>query len=655
MNRTKFGIFIYLFLSVLLSAEGFMGFFKNSFWMASIGLILIGLVVVGIFLFFSKNHKHRKYDMDIDIDNEKDQINLRKIYKAIGLLNIKSANMSAKEEAYQLSNMLHKLTNELVATLKSKNHSLAYKISTDVPRYLVGDVERLYQVLCGILSTILLQSKNSVASLSLEIKDEVKLLFTMTNQTQIFSKKEIKNLFLSPAKKVNFSVIKEVVTSMKGHLEVENLNKMGTQFRLEIPYILDIGQKSNKDELRNILANKQAMVVDKNISDSKIVTDVLESLRLKVSFLSSGDLVLQKPNLDAIDFLIIKAEDITQNVFSFFKGLHKNDTNIIVISGIYDVQNSIEITSFIADAQLYSPLIVGDVEEVFKTLLLKEKKNEYVVRDELLGFEILDVASASKRDFQMFKEKNILIVEDNFIDLQMMSNILNSTKMNIFKVENGKEALNFLDTHEDIDLIFMDMHMPIMNGFQTSSKIRKHQVHTEVPIVAVTAVGDNYEKEQMILSGISACIVKPYKVGQFYVALERFLNQEGLNKVYVEVNTPKIKLRLSILDESIGIEHTRGEDLYSEMLSHAAQTFKNSDVLVREMIIKDQLAELKTFCVDTVGLSATIGATSFVALLNAMLHELSKRKKDVRMSEYITRYESQWSILEEEIKRYLMK
>jgi len=597
--------------------------------------------------------KMKKYDEDL----------LRTTYEMIDFLKIKSGNIVIKQEAFQLSNMLHKLTNAVAPTLKSKNHTLQYDIKNNVTRYLVGDTGRIFQVLHNLLSDILEYKENCEVILSIEIKEE-HLVFSIVNKNQFLTDEEIDRLFIPTSweevqntnKEFGFFVLKELISNMEGEFLIENNKKKGTSYKLSLPYIQDVDNKSRKAELKKLLLSKKALVVDSDIQQAEILINILNSFDIDVMFKTSYSLAIQRPNLEGVDFLIIKAEDISQKVFNFFKDIDKkHDIEIIVINSIYEVDNSIEITSYVADVELFSPLIVGDVEEALKQLCIKkEKKKKEVIREELNHFRILDIAKVSRTDFQRFTAKKVLIVEDNLVSQQVMSSILSVSKLKVYKVENGMQALHFLEEHEGIDLIFMDMNMPVMDGFEATKKIRKHYKHKDIPIVAVTGLGFNYEMEQMVLAGVNACISKPFKVGQLYIALQRFLKQDGLNVVEVEIKVPEYKEYKSILDASKGIQYVRSESFYREIVSQISLALKNSDELVKEMIQEDKINELRAFCVDSVGLSATIGATSFVMLLNTMLHELTE-DEDVFMSKYIILYKEEWLKLEEEMKRYLKR
>ncbi len=114
----------------------------------------------------------KKYDEDL----------LRTTYEMIDFLKIKSGNIVIKEEAFQLSTMLHKLTNAVASILREKKHTLTYDIKSDVSRYLMGDTVRIYQILHNMLFDVLENEEKSNVVLGIEIRKETYVVFSIVNQ-----------------------------------------------------------------------------------------------------------------------------------------------------------------------------------------------------------------------------------------------------------------------------------------------------------------------------------------------------------------------------------------------------------------------------------------------------------------------------------------
>ncbi|HPE39891.1 MAG TPA: hybrid sensor histidine kinase/response regulator [Bacteroidales bacterium] len=109
----------------------------------------------------------------------------------------------------------------------------------------------------------------------------------------------------------------------------------------------------------------------------------------------------------------------------------------------------------------------------------------------------------------MNDKKNILVVDDNQINLQVVSNYLKESDYNVALAMNGPSALKILDSTE-IELILMDIMMPEMDGFETTRKIKEHEHHKEIPIIFLTAKSQPKDIVKGFESGGVDYITKPF-------------------------------------------------------------------------------------------------------------------------------------------------
>jgi len=106
---------------------------------------------------------------------------------------------------------------------------------------------------------------------------------------------------------------------------------------------------------------------------------------------------------------------------------------------------------------------------------------------------------------ELFK---VLVVEDNHINQLITKKIIEKNNYLCVVVDDGYAALTILDT-EDFDIILMDINMPLMNGFETTRRIRQKGIDT--PIIALTAFDKNDVTDEAITSGMNDIIVKPFE------------------------------------------------------------------------------------------------------------------------------------------------
>ncbi len=114
--------------------------------------------------------------------------------------------------------------------------------------------------------------------------------------------------------------------------------------------------------------------------------------------------------------------------------------------------------------------------------------------------------------------ETILIAEDDDINFLLLQRILQLKNYNIIRACNGKEAVEICEANQLIDLVFMDIKMPIMNGFEAFTRIRESNV--SVPVIANTAYSSLEDKEQIKQAGFTDYISKPLNKDQIHQLLD---------------------------------------------------------------------------------------------------------------------------------------
>lgn len=123
------------------------------------------------------------------------------------------------------------------------------------------------------------------------------------------------------------------------------------------------------------------------------------------------------------------------------------------------------------------------------------------------------------------KKVIILIVEDNKVNMLLLKTIVKNLNINsiIYECENGYEAVKQLENISP-DLVFMDIQMPIMNGYEATKAIRITEIGKSIPIIAVTAGAEKDERNKCLTAGMNDYISKPIIRGTVEEALRKWLN-----------------------------------------------------------------------------------------------------------------------------------
>jgi PAS domain S-box-containing protein len=133
-------------------------------------------------------------------------------------------------------------------------------------------------------------------------------------------------------------------------------------------------------------------------------------------------------------------------------------------------------------------------------------------------------ASSDGNSEASLEGKVILVAEDEDMNVAYMQEVLAETKATILWARNGQEAVDAMKAHPEIDLVLMDIKMPVMNGYDATAKIR--EFNKDVIIIAQTAYALTGEKEKTIAAGCNYYITKPIEINVLLNTLKGFLKNK---------------------------------------------------------------------------------------------------------------------------------
>ena len=122
---------------------------------------------------------------------------------------------------------------------------------------------------------------------------------------------------------------------------------------------------------------------------------------------------------------------------------------------------------------------------------------------------------------------NILIVEDELSNLFIIRRILNSTNAQLFIARNGIEALKKLKANKNIDLVLMDLEMPVMDGYEATKIIKEE--NNKMIVIAVSGYSSENEKQRALDAGCDNYIIKPVNKRNLYKMLIKYLTPKNNN------------------------------------------------------------------------------------------------------------------------------
>lgn len=119
--------------------------------------------------------------------------------------------------------------------------------------------------------------------------------------------------------------------------------------------------------------------------------------------------------------------------------------------------------------------------------------------------------------------KTILIADDDLLSRKYFAKVLELTKAKLIFVKNGEEAIDYCCDHPSVDLVLMDIKMPLKDGLTATKEIKKNR--PEIPVLIQTAYAFDYDEANATASGSDEFISKPIHREHLFELLEKYLNR----------------------------------------------------------------------------------------------------------------------------------
>ncbi len=117
--------------------------------------------------------------------------------------------------------------------------------------------------------------------------------------------------------------------------------------------------------------------------------------------------------------------------------------------------------------------------------------------------------------------KTILIVEDAIVSYELIRKFLKNTKAKFLHVADGEQAVDLCRKNNNIDLVLMDIQLPIMDGLEATSRIKEFR--PDLPIIAQTANTMNDDKPNILNAGCDDYVSKPINRQELYEKIDRYI------------------------------------------------------------------------------------------------------------------------------------
>jgi len=583
----------------------------------------------------------------------------------IEFLRLKSKKVIIQNEVFNFNNVLNEVAGLLHNTYKQNDTELIFDIDKSVPKFMLTDSLHLGQILINLLEYFILNSQRKEIKLGISthssLKEGLQLQCQVDGDIVIKDKVTLFDSYYDEKSRkymgLGLFIAKELVTLMNGVIHVKDVENGRHSLVFKIP-LEDGSDGARKYRLPHKgLIGKKILIVDKSHNAALATEKLFAYFGIEIKILTVDAFVESMPNFALYDIVALSDNLFTMKSIKALEKVKKEqDLKVVSLENLFSSADMV--SHDVINMHLKKPL---NQEYVFDTLVelyeekLEEKNKELGKENSLPVYReaFKDIASVTLESFQKFKGSHVLIVEDNIINQKVVQSVLDKSGMTLSVASNGEEAVHFMrNTSEVVDFIFMDINMPVMDGYRATELLRNDNRFDKVAIVSLTALVSEHEIEKMFDSGMNGYLPKPVRVERLYSALDSFLGA-GVTSVIPIMIEEQYLLNYDGLNVEEGLKHTKGNVIfYKEVLKEFSDAYANSDILFEKLVKEQRLLQIKMLCLDMKGLTGTIGAKEMHTLISTIHQRLLYNKPEL-LPDYVSTYKEEFRKLIKSIDTFL--
>ena len=491
----------------------------------------------------------------VDKINEAAHTMLEVINDILDFSKIESGKIEIENKSFNLDKVIQQVISIISFKIEEQGIGFSFVKDPKIPSFFIGDAKRIEQILLNLLTNAVKFTKEGEVSLLIKIKEkkdkEYVLEFAIKDSGIGMSNEQINQLFkpfVQADSSINrrfggtglgLSIVKSFTELMNGSIDVYSEEGKGSTFSVLLPLLFESTKdyEKNKNEAYTYLQKIHALVLVKNSTLKTLLDTYLQNFGIQAIFVnevSDAHKLLETDNIpektqfsesEAYNLFIFDYDILADISFEFTKSIMV-DPNIpikpkfimLLPMNREDLYEQLEVSGLnLGIVKPIIPSVLYDgILEIFNRIdLIKSGTQDPIYNEE----------RKAKKNYR------VLVVDDNKTNQFIAKSILEQAGISVALAGNGEEGVScFVRNASNIDLILMDLHMPVLNGYEASFQIR--QFNTEIPIVAMTADAITGVEDQCKNAGIYHYISKPFEPDKFIETILNILDKAEYNGVH---------------------------------------------------------------------------------------------------------------------------
>lgn len=472
---------------------------------------------------------------------------------------IEAGKLELEFNQFSLDNTLSQLKVIFSNNAIKKGLELYFYKKSDLPELIVSDELRISQVLTNFISNALKFTHEGTVTLKIELLQKIsntkaKIKFSVSDTGIGMSALECEKLFkpfvqadTSTTRKyggtgLGLAISKRIIESLNGTVTLQSKENEGTTFSFTLE--TEVIQWENKKEKNEKIF--KVLIVD----DLKISREILDDMLTKFGYLT----VHAKNGLEAIEE--VKIADALNEPFDFIL----MDWQMPKLNGkkaitkIHEMVQNKEIQQEIPSILMVTAHSKEEIDlsDIKIDNFLSKPITSSTLFDALAKIKkgIVKTTNEDKIELPNLKGIKVLLVEDNEINQEVASQLLQKVGVEVFLANNGLEAVKKYQVNQGLyDLILMDLQMPILSGYDATKQIRSFD--TNIPIIALTAAAMIEDKQKVLEVGMNDHLGKPINSSELYNTILKYTKPEIFQQIPKEKHEEKTNKKENLVATSL--------------------------------------------------------------------------------------------------------
>ncbi|MBR4574627.1 MAG: response regulator [Lachnospiraceae bacterium] len=416
---------------------------------------------------------------------------------------------------YDLSDLLMEVINMMTVRLTESNLDFFVEINRSIPRFLYGDSSKMRQLFVNILNNAAKFTHTGRIIMRVDYRlidnDSIELIVDIEDTGIGIRKEDIPTLFTRTEYEtgdddtnidgsgMGLSICSQIINEMHGEISVKSEYQTGSVFTFKVPQ-----RFTSMDTVTGIPDPRsfRILVFEKNEEYTRHVMKILASFGIEADIAQNSQDIERLMNINRYTHVFISNERYEECERVLNSRLVQE-----TIVAFLDIDDNVQISKA-------SNVLTRPIHALNIAALLRNETNSYV-------------REVSRKGGFECPHANILVVDDNYTNLNVAEAILSKYKANVLTALSGKDCLRILKDN-DIDMVFLDYMMPEMNGIDTLENIRKlpGSRYASMPVIALTANVISGAREMFLEAGFDDFMAKPVSIDKMEKTLRKYLRRE---------------------------------------------------------------------------------------------------------------------------------